>query len=218
MMARPRWIVSLVVLVTVPAAARAEGPGDLQLGGPSVTSWASVASPGASLLDRSVILDQPALVSGLQVTVPLLRPRPGSSVGLELAVATAHDLAGQNAASLGTRLSFAVGRVDVRLAERVDHTFVAGHDAVDLHLSVGLSTRVSRRLRLGVEWTGQDLEELFDDEADGGTRQHLEASATWLLGRRLALALGPMISLGVPVGALRSQVEPGGHVALEAAF
>jgi hypothetical protein len=75
----------------------------------------------------------------------------------------------------------------------VEKAFGAGRDNVDVLILAGMSYRVMREMRLGVEYVAQDLEEAFGDaeSAEGGARQYLGPSlALNLLSDRLQLVAG----------------------------
>ena len=60
----------------------------------------------------------------------------------------------------------------------------------------GVSYRVVGWFRAGVEWVGQDLEETFDDGAEGGARHFIgPTAALQLLQDRLTIVAGPSVGL-----------------------
>jgi hypothetical protein len=82
----------------------------------------------------------------------------------------------------GARLSVAgswdAGRLRVGATVHGEKVFAAGRDALDVMAMAGASYRVTRDLRLGVEYVGQDFEA---DDAEGGARH--------VVGPNLALDL-----------------------------
>lgn len=78
-----------------------------------------------------------------------------------------------------------------------EHIFAPGRDALDVMLILGANVKLSRIVRLGVEYVAQDLEGYFDDEeAEGGVRHFLGPTASFeLLDKRLFLAFGPAVGL-----------------------
>jgi hypothetical protein len=88
---------------------------------------------------------------------------------------------------------------NLRLAGTVhlEHVFHEDRDAVDIMVQAGANYRVVGPLRLGAEWVGQDLEESFNDAAEGGARNFLGPTASvQLLGDRLSIAAGPSFGIG----------------------
>jgi hypothetical protein len=86
----------------------------------------------------------------------------------------------------------------VRLAATVhgEHVFSAGRDPLDVMVTLGASYRIVGGFRAGAEYVGQDLEETFSPEADGGARHFLGPIASLqLLGDRLTVVAGPAIGL-----------------------
>jgi len=81
---------------------------------------------------------------------------------------------------------------------RADKVFAAGRDSVDYLVVLGTAWRLGTAFRLGAEYVGQDLEETFADEAEGGARH----------------ALGPTLSLDLDGG--RYQVAVGSGFGLTA--
>jgi hypothetical protein len=77
-----------------------------------------------------------------------------------------------------------------------EHVFADGRDGVDLMFRAGASYDVVGPLRAGVEWVGQDLEEAFNDGAEGGARQFVGPTASVrLLQDRLTVVGGPSFGL-----------------------
>jgi hypothetical protein len=63
-------------------------------------------------------------------------------------------------------------------------------------LQAGASYRVVSWFRAGVEWVGQDLEEAFDDGAEGGARMFVGPTGAFqLLQDRLSIVAGPSVGL-----------------------
>src|SRR5262249_36114332 len=111
------------------------------------------------------------------------------------------DLAANHAAAIALRATRDVGRVRLSFAERIDHTFIPGRDSVDIYTSFGASVRVSGNVRLGVEYVAQELEDLFDDDTDGGLRQLVAADTQLTLRGGWLLSLGPTWDSRASVGA-----------------
>jgi hypothetical protein len=97
-----------------------------------------------------------------------------------------------------TQVAFSQDISRVRLAATVhaEHVFSGGRDPLDVMVQAGASCRIVGGFRLGVEYVGQDLEEAFDTEAEGGARQFLGPVASLqLLKDRLSLVAGPSFGL-----------------------
>jgi hypothetical protein len=89
-----------------------------------------------------------------------------------------------------------LGRVRLASTVHAEHVFSAGRDPVDLMVQAGASCRIVGGFRLGVEYVGQDLEEAFDPEAEGGVRQFLGPVASLqILNDRLSIVAGPSFGL-----------------------
>ncbi|MDP9151666.1 MAG: hypothetical protein M3O36_17225 [Myxococcota bacterium] len=77
-----------------------------------------------------------------------------------------------------------------------ERVFANGRDKVDVMVKAGASYRVVGGFRLGAEWVGQDLEETFADQAEGGARQFVGPTASLqLLSDRLTVVGGPSLGL-----------------------
>lgn len=76
---------------------------------------------------------------------------------------------------------------------RADRMFAAGRDSVDLFTMAGASLRVWRGLRVGAEYVGQDLEDAFEADLEGGARH----------------ALGPSLALDLDRGRYQLTVAAG---------
>jgi hypothetical protein len=107
-----------------------------------------------------------------------------------------HELNGGDGA--WARVGFAQDISRLRLGATVhgEHVFATGRDAVDVLVMAGASYNIVGPLRAGLEYVAQDLEETFDDEAEGGVRQFLGPQvALELLDKRLSIAAGPAMGL-----------------------
>jgi hypothetical protein len=103
---------------------------------------------------------------------------------------------GDNGAYLQAAISGDIG--DLRLAGTVhgEHVFVDGRDPVDVMVQVGASYAVYRTFRLGFEYVGQDLEETFNQGAEGGARHMLGPIASLQLwDNRFTVVGGPAFGL-----------------------
>ena len=100
--------------------------------------------------------------------------------------------------------SYDVGRVRIAAALHGERVFAAGRDPIDLYGVAGVSVRVARMLRLGVEYVAQDLEEADGDaDAEGGTRHYLGPDiALSLHNNRLLLSAGAAVQAAERPGLL----------------
>lgn len=69
--------------------------------------------------------------------------------------------------------SFSTGPLLVEANAYAEHIFAAGRDALDYIGMLGADYRVLPFMRVGAEYVGQDLEEMFDAGAEGGARMGL---------------------------------------------
>jgi hypothetical protein len=93
-------------------------------------------------------------------------------------------------------LSGDIGPLRLAGTGHVEHVFAPHRDPYDIMVQLGASTRVYGPLRAGVEYVGQDLEETFSPEAEGGARHLVGPIASLqLLGNRLSIVSGPAVGL-----------------------
>jgi len=93
-------------------------------------------------------------------------------------------------------LSGDLGPVRLVGTGHVEHVFAAHRDPYDVMVQLGASTRVYGPFRAGVEYVGQDLEETFSPEAEGGARHLVGPIASLqLLESRLSIVSGPAVGL-----------------------
>lgn len=72
----------------------------------------------------------------------------------------------EHAATASLDASAIFGRVNLTLNVRAAHYFHAGRDPVDLFVTAGAMVRVTRLVRLGVEYVGEELESLVASDGD----------------------------------------------------
>ena len=103
---------------------------------------------------------------------------------------------GANGAWASFAVAFDVQRLRLGVTTLGEHVFATGRDSVDVMVQAGASYRVMSWLRAGVEWVGQDLEETFADQAEGGPRHFVgPTAAVQLLQDRLTIVGGPSVGL-----------------------
>jgi hypothetical protein len=124
------------------------------------------------------------------------------STGLRLTMSTVvfREFEGAMGASARAAMSYDLFK-KLRLAGNVhlEHVFADNRDAVDVLVLAGASYAVLPILRVGVEYVGQDLEEMADDGevAEGGAHHYVGPSvALSLIGEKLQLVAGGAVGLG----------------------
>jgi hypothetical protein len=108
----------------------------------------------------------------------------------------ANATGGADGAWASFAVAFDVQRLRLGVTTLGEHVFAQGRDGVDVMVQAGASYSVLSWLRAGVEWVGQDLEETFADEAEGGARHFVgPTAAVQLLHDRLTIVGGPSVGL-----------------------
>jgi hypothetical protein len=108
----------------------------------------------------------------------------------------AKDTGGANGAWASFAVALDLQRVRLGLTTLGEHVFAPGRDSVDVMVQAGVSYRVLSWFRAGVEWVGQDHEETFADQAEGGARMFVgPTAALQLLQDRLTIVAGPSVGL-----------------------
>ena len=123
--------------------------------------------------------------------------RPGAPLSFTVSGAGVHEGV-SSASGLSTVAAASLDQGALRVAAnvRADKIFAANRDSVDVITMVGASYRVATVLRVGAEYVGQDLEEMFGDNAEGGARHAAGPSvALDLDGGRYQLALASAFGL-----------------------
>jgi hypothetical protein len=94
--------------------------------------------------------------------------------------------------------SYDIGKLRLAANVHLEHVFADNRDAVDVLGLAGVSYRLLDMLRVGVEYVGQDLEGMADDdEAEGGAHHYVGPSlAVVLLRERLQLTASAAAGLG----------------------
>jgi hypothetical protein len=103
---------------------------------------------------------------------------------------------GDNGAWLQAAFSGDIGRARLATTVHGEHVFANGRDPLDVMVQAGASYRVVGELRAGVEYVGQDLEEVGTAGAEGGARHFAGPTASMqLMGDRLTVVGGPSVGL-----------------------
>jgi hypothetical protein len=135
----------------------------------------------------------PGGTAGVRVSV---LPSSWRATRLVLAGGYLRELSGNNGAWIRATASQDFGRTRVAAAIHGERVFADDRDKVDVMVNAGVSYRFVGALRAGVEYVGQDLEELFADAAEGGARQFLGPTVSYaLFDQRLTVVGGPAIGL-----------------------
>jgi len=89
-----------------------------------------------------------------------------------------------------------IGRLRVGGMLHGQHTFADGRDPLDIMVDLVANYRLVGRLRAGLEYVGQDLEESFSPGAEGGARHFLGPVASLQLYHdRITIVGGPSVGL-----------------------
>lgn len=122
--------------------------------------------------------------------VVLRRERAGVDLGVTAGYMREIDRAHLVTGSL--QAAGALGPVEVAGTLYLEKAFAAGRDAVDVIVTVGAAYPITSFASLGLEYQGQDLEDLWErEEAEGGARHLAGPTATvHFFERRVAAGLG----------------------------
>lgn len=133
--------------------------------------------------------------------------RLGAPLRLALAGAAMRDPSGSAGAWVRVAGSWDVGRLRLASNAHAERVFASGRDDVDLVLMAGASWRTLDVMRVGVEYVGQDLEDAFEDDVEGGARHYAGPTvALDLFGGRAQLVGGPAFGLNRETSGLLGRV------------
>jgi hypothetical protein len=119
---------------------------------------------------------------------------PASPLHATLSGGVTHEgLSGTTGISLLAAASLATGPFVMAANLQADKMFAAGRDSVDLITTAGVAVRVVGGLRVGIEYVGQDLEDAFEEDLEGGARH----------------AVGPSLALDLDGGRYQVTVASG---------
>ncbi len=123
--------------------------------------------------------------------------RPGAPLRFSISGAGVREGASNaNGLSALAAASLEQGALHLAANVRADKMFATNRDAIDVVTMLGASYRVASVLRLGAEYVGQDLEEMFGDEVEGGARHAVGPSvALDLGGGRYQLAVASLFGI-----------------------
>jgi hypothetical protein len=119
---------------------------------------------------------------------------PASPLHVALSGAVTHEgMSGTTGLTMLAAASLSTGPFVMAANLQADKMFAAGRDSVDLITTAGVAVRVVGGLRAGVEYVGQDLEDAFEEDLEGGARH----------------ALGPSVALDLDGGRYQLTVATG---------
>jgi hypothetical protein len=127
---------------------------------------------------------------------------PESRLRLSVATVMFREFAGDLGAYARTAVSYDLENLRLAANVHLEHVFASGRDAVDVLVLGGASYRVLDALRVGVEYVGQDLEEMGGDSEgavspEGGAHHYVGPNVSVpLLRGNLQLAAGAAVGLG----------------------
>ena len=124
-------------------------------------------------------------------------PASGNRTQLVVSGGVLRELAGSAGAWARLALRRDQGPTRLALSLHGERIFDGIRDRLDVMLTAGASWRLTEMVRAGVEYVGQDLEEVVADAAEGGAR-HIAGpivSASFL-DERLSLVAGPAVAFG----------------------
>lgn len=114
----------------------------------------------------------------------------------------AREVGRAHVAHMSAMASGGIGNVELASSIYLEKAFAAGRDSVDVVFGVGAYYPLGETFTVGVEYLGQDLEDLWErEEAEGGARHLL--GPTFLLR-----AFSERVSLGVGVAAGLTKASP----------
>jgi hypothetical protein len=175
--------------LTRPFAGNVAAPGALLEAGGEVgigRGWSAVAL-GAQAEDAGGSSRTGAL---LGVRYSLL-PETVRATQLVLSGGVLRELQGRGGAWARAALGHDEGRARLAVSVHGERIFDGARDAVDVMVTAGASFRLVESLRAGLEYVGQDLEGMVDDDAEGGARHIVGPMlAATLWNERLTLVGG----------------------------
>ncbi len=178
--------------VTRPFASNTSAPGGLQELGAElgVLPMLSLQATGVVGFGDGLAT---GMVGGLRFA-PLSRTR--SPFQLVLGGGYLRDRSADNGVYARVSATYDVGRLRLGTTAHGEHVFATARDGVDLLVIAGASVRVFGPVRAGVEYVGQDLEELAGDAAERGARHFIGPSLSFdALDHKLMFAAGPAAGL-----------------------
>jgi hypothetical protein len=124
-------------------------------------------------------------------------PLASRSTRLVLSAGYLRELSGGDGAWGRVALEHELGLARLALSVHGERVFVQGRDSFDVMVTAGADMRVAGPLRAGIEYVGQDLEGLAEDDAEGGARHIVGGMLSLrLFSDRLSLVGGPAVALG----------------------
>jgi hypothetical protein len=130
---------------------------------------------------------------GFEAGAHILLTDPRSQdIRIALQAAAGSDLSGQFNMQLNVAAVWDIQRLRLGASLSGAHDFVEDADALDVNGVLAVSYLLPFDLRLGVESIAQDMEEIFNAEAEGGATVYVGPTLGWELAHRFEIVVGPM--------------------------
>ena len=131
-----------------------------------------------SLMTREHLSGQ-AVRAGIDTRITLL-DRDRSGLDLGFTAGYAREVGTAHVAVASIQAAGMIGPIEVASTALVEKAFARGRDAADVIVTWGASLPLTRMFSLGIEYVGQDIEDLWEkEEAEGGARHLLGPAATF---------------------------------------
>jgi hypothetical protein len=167
---------------------------------PTLSAEVGVISHLSLYAEGEVAYDAPGQTTqtnfGLEVGAHILLTDPRSqNVRVALQANFGRDFSGWSRVGLNATAAWDIERL--RLAGSITgaHVFAEEADSIDLTGVFAVSYLLPFDLRLGGELIGQDLEETWSSQAEGGASAFAGPTLGWELLHRFEIVLGPMFGL-----------------------
>jgi len=178
--------------VTRPFASNTSAPGGLQEFGAELGVLPMLSLQASGVLGFGDGLAA-GMVGGLRFA-PLSRTR--SPFQLVLGGGYVRDRTADNGVYARVAATYDAGRLRLGTTLHGEHVFAQSRDDIDVLVTAGASVRVAGPVRAGVEYVGQDLEELVGDAAERGARHFIGPTLAFdALDHKLMFAAGPSAGL-----------------------
>lgn len=102
--------------------------------------------------------------------------------------------------TIGSTFLFSTGLfkfLDITINNTFEKAFANDRDPVDWFLSAGVSSKATKFLRIGLEYIGEDLEDIWErEETEGGAANLIGALINFKVNRYSGISLEPSVNLG----------------------
>jgi len=123
---------------------------------------------------------------------------------LALKASYSRDFEAASAANIDAALAYNSGILRVVASLTGSHTFATGADTLDFGGTLGATVELPLGFRIGLEAVAVDIEEVTDDQAEGGPAAFAGPTVGWAWGDRVQLVGGP--AFGVSPGNINASV------------